>query len=293
MNPELFVPFLLHGNAELIGHAVELENETLASFLEHTYVTSSNGYSWNCWGRDKGGKEICRARGNARLANKIAQPQPPDEGFAILYNNIPCARIERYLIDGVCHQAANRILFPAKRLVDKAKGSVITCAWFGLYGYGKDAFEWASLMGTHKSLYLSRHRSIPQEDASQKDDSNLNDDTAITCYIHNAIRHYSENSENVRNKDIELNDPDVRLRFLGKQFELMVNYRLGHTPQSMTDLLEAQRKMLVDKINADNKFLKNPENPEPFLESINDQVNIFLNSCQMILGDEIYATIFC
>ena len=89
---------------------------------DHTYVQcSTGGKAWGCWGGKTGGRELRRATGSTSRADCIAQP---DEKA-----NIKC-----YLVNGVCHQAANRILLPAGITVRGARGYSISEALFGTYG---------------------------------------------------------------------------------------------------------------------------------------------------------------
>lgn len=87
---------------------------------DHTYVESSDGRKWRCFGRATGGTPICSAQGNVDQADCLAQP---DEQSGI-----------RYGITGVCHQAANRILYPAGITVSAARLSRASYARFGVYG---------------------------------------------------------------------------------------------------------------------------------------------------------------
>ena len=90
--------------ATLTGYAVKI------SWLgaDHTYVRSSVGNKWGCWGRDSGGKAICSGSGSASVANCISQPWST---AGLVYG-----------VTGVCHQTANRILYPARAIVSKASG---------------------------------------------------------------------------------------------------------------------------------------------------------------------------
>jgi hypothetical protein len=55
----------------LKGYAVA----TGAPGADHTYVKCDNpAFSWPCWGRDSGGKEICSGSGYASVADCISQP---------------------------------------------------------------------------------------------------------------------------------------------------------------------------------------------------------------------------
>ncbi len=89
---------------------------------DHTYVKCGTGKkAWSCWGGKTGGKALGTGTASTTRADKIAQP---DEK----------AGITCYLINGVCHQAANRILLPAGLTVRGARGYCISEALFGTYG---------------------------------------------------------------------------------------------------------------------------------------------------------------
>lgn len=92
----------------------------IAPFWDHTYVTSSAGHVWPCWGRSAGGSQICSGVGNTDQAACLAQPNF-DAGI-------------NYGKTGVCHQMANRILFPARQMVSAAKGYRASIFVFGVYG---------------------------------------------------------------------------------------------------------------------------------------------------------------
>ena len=89
---------------------------------DHTYVEcGTGGQGWSCWGGKTGGTELRRGVGSTRRADQIAGAN--ERG------GITC-----YLINGVCHQAANRILLPAQITVRGARGYEVSEALFGTYG---------------------------------------------------------------------------------------------------------------------------------------------------------------
>lgn len=93
-----------------------------ANAADHTYVKCGTGKkAWGCWGGKKGGKELRRGQGSTQRADKIAQPNEK-------------AGIKCYLVNGVCHQAANRILLPAGITVRGARGYNVSEALYGTYG---------------------------------------------------------------------------------------------------------------------------------------------------------------
>src|SRR5438105_3189718 len=82
--------------------------ERSSPMWDHTYVTSNLGHVWRCWGASAGGRQICSAVGNVGQAECLSQP---GSQAGIVYGS-----------SGVCHQTANRILFPARQLVSAAHG---------------------------------------------------------------------------------------------------------------------------------------------------------------------------
>lgn len=89
---------------------------------DHTYVEcSTGGKAWSCWGGKTGGAAFNSGRGSTKRADLIAEPNER-------------AGITCYLVNGVCHQAANRILVPAGILVSAARGYGLSRAVFGTYG---------------------------------------------------------------------------------------------------------------------------------------------------------------
>jgi hypothetical protein len=99
-----------------------------ANLADHTYVKcGTGGKAWSCWGGKIGGTVLRQGSGSTKQADAIAGP---DE-----HGGIAC-----YLINGVCHQAANRILWPARIIVSGAWGYDVSEALFGPYGRPRGPF---------------------------------------------------------------------------------------------------------------------------------------------------------
>lgn len=89
---------------------------------DHTYVECGTGArGWGCWGGKAAGKFLRSANGSTRRADAVAQPNER-------------AGITCYLVNGVCHQAANRILDHARITVDGARGYSLSVSLFGVLG---------------------------------------------------------------------------------------------------------------------------------------------------------------
>lgn len=123
-------------NGTLTGFAIPA---LIAPFWDHTYVTSSHGHVWPCWGRAAGGTQICSGSGNTYEADCLSQP---NSEAGILYAKT-----------GVCHQTANRILLPAGQMVSGASGYRLSIFVYGVYGrdlatlgnFSPSSFPWPEL----------------------------------------------------------------------------------------------------------------------------------------------------
>lgn len=102
--------------------AMKYPTKLFLKAADHTYVQCGSGAKgWGCWGGKSGGTAFNRGNGSTNRANSIAQPNER-------------AGITCYLVNGVCHQAANRVLLPAGILVSAARGYSVSSAIFGTYG---------------------------------------------------------------------------------------------------------------------------------------------------------------
>jgi hypothetical protein len=119
----------------LIGYALKIP----LLRAEHTYIESSHGHVWGCWGRSAGGRPICVGTGNTDQADCLSRP---NSEAGIIYG-----------VTGVCHQTANRILYPSAQTVSGASGYRGSIFAWGTYGrdlatgqfYSPSSFPWSEL----------------------------------------------------------------------------------------------------------------------------------------------------
>jgi hypothetical protein len=109
--------------ATLKGHAMPASG---FHFWDHAYADSSCGFKWGCFGRDSGGSTISSGNGDSTIADCLSFPR----ALPVVYAGIIYGRT------GVCHQAANRILHPAKVDVSSARGFPLSLAAWGMFGKG-------------------------------------------------------------------------------------------------------------------------------------------------------------
>jgi hypothetical protein len=94
----------------------------LGMFADHTQVncTGVPGKVWPCWGVPPKGAVCCAGNGSTAQADCLSTPASK-AGIV-------------YAFTGVCHQTANRILFPAGVIVNRARGYPLSAATYGAYG---------------------------------------------------------------------------------------------------------------------------------------------------------------
>lgn len=106
--------------------------EDLPGF-DHTYVQTADIY-YKCHGGVDNGKQICSGMSDVNFSEQMAKGNlSVIDGVKI---NDGDAGIS-YLVTGVCHQIANRLLIPARILVNKASGYIVSFIFYGHYGLGK------------------------------------------------------------------------------------------------------------------------------------------------------------
>ena len=89
---------------------------------DHTYVECGTGrVGWKCFGGKTGGHALESESGSTKRADAIAEP---DE-----HSGLNC-----YMVNGVCHQAANRIWTAAGITVEGARGYGVSRGMFSVYG---------------------------------------------------------------------------------------------------------------------------------------------------------------
>ncbi|ACB79856.1 hypothetical protein Mpop_1693 [Methylorubrum populi BJ001] len=118
--------------AVLCGRAMPAQN---ARQWDHTYVASSCGLRWGCFGRHQGGREICSGQGDSSIADCLSRP---DSTTGLIYG-----------VTGVCHQAANWILGPANVLVTRARGYALSVFTYGTYGKNRQHPSFSSCYGSN------------------------------------------------------------------------------------------------------------------------------------------------
>jgi hypothetical protein len=249
------------GHGTLTGYAVPC----LGPLADHTYVRSGDT-GWGCWGRDDGGNPICAGPGNYDHANAFSQT---DSHAAI-----------RYGLDGVCHQTANRILYPANVIVSAAHAY-----WASSWAYGT--------FGTH-NLYAAivwwkRKREV----------LGMSEPVPVPGYPYNAAMlsfvqqvqtlHASYAATGALNEQ-----STTPFTLHSQEFDLMLDHRLGHEKplNAVADLHTAHNSFLTQKGELDTALGNRSLQPRDYANRVNQLVANGLATSATLLGRDLHVRLF-
>ena len=237
------------GNEALEGYAMPVQN---IHIVDHTYVHSfSNGAivkKYGCHGREDGGKVICKGYGDITWAEKIAKP----DGSAGI----------RYGIDGVCHQMANRILYPAGIIVSAASGYSLSSLIYGTYGHGEfnpDVLKTSTLLSIEGSPHFHKVKALHSE-LPKRSDMNINEQ-------------------------------------IYQEFKLLMEERLNKSVNLLDTSRDNQIKQIINSVQDRKKLLDNQLNKKEisnkiYATSINSLAQEMLDDFAKILSKEEFKQLF-
>ena len=211
---------------------------------DHTYVECGTGVKgWSCWGGKTGGSFLRDGLGSTKRANAIAEENER-------------AGITCYLINGVCHQAANRILIPADITVDGALGYTLSISLFGLYGKPKGFLgKCKAPFNMHEGVSGDLPECVGSPDSIQQPLSfntgrlDYNDDS----YMRSVKSLYQRATLE------EIVAPRNVREFHMEQFRLLITHKLGSpqerlTPSTLDALLTARETFEELRLEAEEEF---------------------------------------
>jgi hypothetical protein len=198
---------------------------------DHTYVECGTGArGWSCFGGKQGGRVLRSRAASTRQADAIATA---DE-----HSGLKC-----YLINGVCHQAANRILYAAGFTVEGARGYGVSQAMFGVYGR-VGIFPCSSPFERHEGV-SGDLPACAGFDVAHDDRPLPSDDQADAAYIESVVRIYDRHAELFRPGDAQ---PRAAVKaFHLELFANMVEFKVGNrVDDGLRDRLLAVRGRIED-----------------------------------------------
>lgn len=252
----------------LTGYAVAIKVWGIDTRVDHTYVLS-DGFTWGCWGRSSGGHAVCNGNGSATSSNCLSQTS---SHAGIVYG-----------VTGVCHQTANRILYPARVLVSGARGYGASSFMYGTYGL--NAIEWIlrrnRCMGTKASGKAGTAKAGAGGTKDQKflmQVENLYTKAAQKATTPNAVRALDAAPQAI----------------LGKELGLFTEYRLGKkvAGKHISRLVGSQAALLINKQKYDNDFYAGKLKGKEYADGVNGLLADTLKKAETTLGGEAYQALF-
>ncbi|PFB77108.1 hypothetical protein [Bacillus thuringiensis] len=241
--------------------------------FDHTFVQSTKGDRWGCWGRDEDDckREIVNGGGNHRI--KMARCLAEPNGTAGIV----------WSVTGMCHQAANRILFPAHGItVSAARGYAATVLTYGVYGSDYPLF--LTNVGRCK---LSTEGGIfgSSEDLSPIGD----EEDSILEYTDEFERRYQQGIRELYSRPI--NDEES---VLAKDLELIIQKRCEYTitQNKMKDIQNMQVSFQRNRRKLINSLSVNKISKQEYLFMINTLLKTTLIDIEKIIGEKKFIDSF-
>lgn len=246
---------------------------------DHTYVASDDGFAWPCWGGSSGGRAICAGPGSSAQANCLSQT---DSHAGIIYG-----------VTGVCHQTANRILWPSRTMVAAASGYWASTLLYGIYGTSgiPQLIEWEArkalctpAVGDRKlaaplraSIRAAARKPVPaQSPAERKFLDQLE-----------ALHSRQLQTMPTAAKLAEATTPDL----LPRELDLIADYKLGSAkdPKQIAALQQLQADAVKEKTGLAQALNNRTMGGEEYANKINDLFATLLKQCAKTLDSDRYA----
>jgi hypothetical protein len=253
---------------QLMGWALQMDLGT-----DHTYVTSSAGHVWPCWGRHAEGRRICVGDGSAAEGDCLSRGNS-----GIIYG-----------VTGLCWQTANRVLYPAGKVVDGAKGYGASLLKFGAYGTNNIL----------ASLEWSRRKSgcAPQAPAPPPVRRELRREKATTmpAYVEavDTLQEQFSLMEAPASKD---GREDAEIDFLQQEFQQWADYKLGAHAAPTAKATEAQRSYHANAIRRwralDQELIGKLISAKQYADYFHEEMNGLLKKLAGSLGEEACMKLF-
>jgi len=254
----------------------------LAQAADHTYVECGTGAKgWSCWGRKTGGDYLRAAPGSTRRADAIAEANER-------------AGITCYLINGVCHQSANRILTAAGITVDGARGYALSVSIFGVYGRPRGAVGLCEApFNRHMSVTgdldacIQRATTVREQSVSYNADR---PDYTDAAYMAQVDRLYEARAV------AAAASVDDAFAFQMEHFRLLVDHKLGRSASLQMDstrhvrLMDAREHFERQRLKAE-EALSSSRNGRAFVEEFDRLTLQFQADVAEVLEPQVYQTL--
>jgi hypothetical protein len=248
---------------------------------DHTYVTSSDGGVWGCWGRSSGGRTICSGTGSSRRANCLSQSS---SHAGIIYG-----------VTGVCHQTANRVLYPARVVVSSASGYWASVTMYGTYGTQTvpSLIEWEARKARCNQVSgdLGLRALAVAPEARAKAIKEPAPEPVMRAYLDKVDAIYVKHAGEMRMSAL----PGAKkIDFLARELELMADYRVGAAMDSkkITALQKLQGSILHEKEGLDEALIGKDISAGEYAQKVNGLMAKFMKESGAQLGTETHTKMF-
>ena len=222
----------------------------------HTYVKSSCGASWGCWGGQTGGTSVCSGTASSIQADCIDGA----DNAGILY-----------YITGVCHQTANRILWPAGIILPDAAHPDIRSSYFLYDEWGKNIPGWPQWPDRANICTGSPSSSGPSSRAGSSSYPPFSGSSSMSFG-------FRRGGGRDRHSDMAQ----------------LVKAGLGHSvdPRACDELLKLQTELQARQEELARLLLANEINKEKYIFELNEAMKFASTVGERILGPEAFHKVF-
>ena len=232
--------------------ASSYRNEIEAYKFDHTYVVHvDNGVRWRCHGGNTGGRLLAAGKGDYNGALCVARSASEEAEAGIAYGKT-----------GVCHQIANRILYPAGFTVVNARGSSVSSSLYGTYG---DSETWSSKLKTCFRLAAWKRQSLVNFALISAPDINLSDSTLMLEQSPDAepvTKLTPEESYFVKLASLyALKEPLSLFTLLGADLEITLRYLLSEKISAIEtkEIIQHQQTMIKEHQDVKSFLIQNDQ----------------------------------
>jgi hypothetical protein len=193
-----------------------------------------------------------------------------------------------YAVTGVCHQTANRILYPASAIVSKASGYWASSLVYGTYG--TDVAAWI-IRRTACSLAKTTARTARAAKPGKR--AVMSTAKADVDYLRAIDAIYATAAKRVASPVAFGKTQGKPSSLVLKETDVLVAHRLGKDarPVSVASLKKAQRALFARKATLDNKYNDNQITKKQYADGVNDLVKKMLDDAEKKLGAEQFTRI--
>ena len=263
----------------LTGHAIP----TLGGLADHTYVTCLGGYAWPCWGRSAGGRAISSGPGSTAQADCFSQT---NSHAGLIYG-----------ITGVCHQTANRILWPSQVTVRKAKLYWVSHLIYGTYGTSLSG--WLKRLNNCSIVQGEIPECNPRAESEKGEQAvsgyDLPEDELDKTYLNDLQALYDElpttsDPEIFQGPNISAGFEVAEPAFMAREVELAANQLLGadFSRDAIRGVQEVQASTAKEIVAVGQAVAQGEMYGGEMAKTINGIAQNALNFCAEILGNEAY-----